>query len=150
MIFNVLHTRVDTMVTMGVEQPEGDCGIEAGGVEAWKEHWEPVGLGGFGVSNEKLPPEPRGGCAESLGPSPGGLKIPPGKVGMVMRSMRSMRSAKVKGLLLRLCSCSNVSPCLSIAIHASITSNVQPERCSDATEFLQCSVYLDEDLSCFD
>ena len=46
-----------------VEQPEGDCGIEAGGVEAWKEQWEPVGLGGFGVSNEKLP-EPRGGSAE--------------------------------------------------------------------------------------
>ena len=86
-----------------VEQPEGDCGIEAGGVEAWKEQWEPVGLGGFGVSNEKLPPEPRGGSAEFLGPDrpdPGGLKIVPGNVGMAMwRGVEGLRRSAETCLL---------------------------------------------------
>lgn len=88
-----------------VEQPEGDCGIEAGGVEAWKEQWEPVGLGGFGVSNEKLP-EPQGGSAEFRpDPDPGGLKIVPGNVGMAMRRCGLRRSAETC-----LLSCHVVSP----------------------------------------
>ena len=75
-----------------VEPPKGDCGIEAGGVEAWKEQWEPVGLGGFTDSNEKLPPEARGGPPR---PGPGGLKIIPGNVGDVgMAEMRRSASAK--------------------------------------------------------
>ena len=113
-----------------VEQPEGDCGIEAGGVEAWKEQWEPVGLGGFGVSNEKLP-EPRGGSAEFLGPDPdpGGLKIVAGNVGMAMRRCGLRRSAETC-----LLSCHVVSqPCPCFASGMVCPT---PERYSDVTEFL--------------
>lgn len=126
----------DSRESRWVEQPEGDCGIEAGGVEAWKEQWEPVGLGGFGVSNEKLPPEPRGGSAEFLGPDrpdPGGLKIVPGNVGM------AMRRCVCEGPL-RLVSCSRVtlsSRCLSIALSMlCIRNGLPPERYFDVTEFL--------------
>ena len=63
--------------------------MEVGGVEAWKEQWDPAGLGGFTVSSEKLPPEPRGGGTgelRPLGELAGFSKIIPGKVGMALHN----------------------------------------------------------------